>query len=294
MKLKKAVTMFLESKKGLSSYPTYRSCSKYIKDYDLSEIDLAGDLKVSERKNIIRKTRRLFENIENKLQGKSQNTKFFTITMAKSILKMVENNDGSRFWMGYSVSQEKKDIVILDMDFAKAFVNDDHDLYKDFGHIKKTVWEMSVIMLTTSLRFSDAKNLTIKNLDGGRITIKNQKTGTITSCPIPESLYKRLVKNESEFGRLYTMEISKDIAYRFLPKMLGHYPEMEDLKDQVKFHIFRKTAISLMLAMGVPQSIVMRASGHSVGSKAFARYVGHVETVFNKEINDFQSKFYES
>ena len=297
MQLKKAIDLFLQSKEELSSYATYKSCSKYLGVViSLKVVDLAGDLLTSERTRRIRKTKNLFERVEKNLKGKSQNTKFFTITMLKSILRMVENLDGSRFWIAYKVDQEKKDIVILDIDFAKSFVNDSAGIYDKLSCKLKTVWELSAVMLTTSLRFSDAKNLSKDNIRDGKVVTKNQKTGVVTACPIPESLEKKLDANAA----VYTSVISKDSCYRNFPNLFKLYPEMEKeingvpFYDAVKFHVFRKTAISLMLAMGVPQSIVMRASGHSVGSKAFARYVGHVETVFNEEINNFQNKFYSS
>ena len=287
MQLKTAIDLYLESKEELTSYATYKACSKYLGvTINLKTIDLAGDLLTSERKKRIRKTKDLFQSVENKLKGRSQNTKFFTINMLKSILKMVEDNDGSHFWKRYEVKQELKDIVILDIDFAKDFVTNKHGFYHILEPKLRTVWEITAIMLTTTLRFSDVINLTPDKLTDSRITVKNQKTGVVTSCPIPESLAEKLGDNGDS---LFSCKISKDTAYRLLPALLEMYEEVE---EDITFHVFRKTAISLMLAMGVPQSIVMRASGHTVGSKAFARYVGHVETVFNSEINNFQSRFY--
>lgn len=294
MQLKSAIALYLESKKELTSYATYKACSKYLEvTVNLKTIDLAGDLLTSARTKRIRKTKDMFEKVEHKLRKKSQNTKFFTINMLKSVLRMVENTDGSRFWSAYKVDQEMKDIVILDIDFAKDFVVDNHNFYDTMGAQLKAVWELSAVMLTTTLRISDAMALTSKDLDSdGRITIKNQKTGALTSCPVPKSLFDKLMANQKRFGRLFFRQIDKWDAYRLLPKLFILYPETIDIKDTVKFHVFRKTAISVMLAMNVPQSIVMRASGHAVGSKAFARYVGHVETMFNSEITNFQSKFY--
>lgn len=289
MQLKSAISVYLQSKEKLTSYPTYKSCSQYLNvTVNLKTIDLAGDLLSSERIRRIRKTKEVFEKVSHKLQGKSKNTKFFTINMLKSVLKMVEDIDGSRFWNAYPVSQELKDIEILDVEFAKKFVTDPDGIYETLSPDLKALWEMSVVMLSTTLRFSDAKIAGVVGLNDGRITSKNLKTGAVTSCPVPQVVIDRLAAN----GRsLYSKNLSKDKCYRLLPKLFALYPEMEGM-THVKFHIFRKSAISYMLAMGTPQSIVMRASGHSVGSKAFARYVGHVETMFNNEISKFQKKFY--
>lgn len=301
MQLKTAVKLYLESKEELTSYATYKSCSQYLEvTINLKTIDLAGDLLTSERKRRIKKTKELFKKVEHNLRKKSQNTKFFTINMLKSILIMVEEEDGSRFWKSYEVKQELKDVVILDVKFAKDFINDPMEVYDSLSQKLRTVWEISAVMLTTCLRLSDAINLTADSIKDNKIMTKNQKTGVVTACPIPDSLYYKLTENQKKYGRIYSEELSKDTCYRQLSNLLNKYPEMctmvngEFLFDIFKFHIFRKTAISVMLAFGVPESIVKRASGHAVNSKAFARYVGHVETMFDEKINNFQSKFYSS
>lgn len=292
MQLKSAIKRFLDSKSDLKGYSTYKSCARYLNvTVNLKTIDLSGDLLTSEKKKRIRKTKILFEKVEQNLKGKSQNTKFFTINMLKSILLMVEEEEGSRFWTAYKVKQEVKDVVILDLDFAKGFVIDSHKLYDNLSVKLKAVWELSAVMLTTSLRFSDAQGLTVDDVKNSRVTIKNRKTGTVTSCPIPYSLYNKLQENANNQGSIYSKNLSKDASYRLLPKLFALYPEMTG-KTNLKFHVFRKTAISVMLAFGIPESIVKKASGHSANSKAFARYVGFVETMFDEKINDFQNKFY--
>lgn len=298
MKLQKAISEYLKTKKGLSSYPTYRSIAKAIKvKMDLNEIDLAGDLRTSERVKRVNKTRRLFHSIYDKLENKSQNTKAFTITMVKSVLKHLEETEGSLFWKAFQASPEKKDIVILPPEFVKAFINDDHGIYESLPDKLKSVHELSSVMLTTALRFSDAKSITKVNLTDGRITVKNQKTGVVTSSPIPSGLWDKLQGNLKK-GCVYTVDMTRDDYYTLFPVLFKQYPEMcvmeglEFLFERVKFHVFRKSAISLMLANGVPESIVKRLSGHSVNSKSFERYVQFNETMYGNQVDDFQKKFF--
>ena len=298
MKLKTAVKQYLKTKSSLRSYSTYASSAKYLTlDYELDDIDLVGDLKTSERKNRIAKTRRLFTKILMNLDGKSQNTKFFTVTMLKSVLKFVECETGSSFWAYYPISQEKKDIIILSPEFAKKFINDTHGVYEGLDSKLKAVHELSSVMLTTALRFIDAVNIKKENFKDGRITIKNKKTKVVTSCPIPSVLSDKLEQNLKK-GSVYSAKLTKDECYNLFPVLFEKYDEMKEEIDgvpmykKVKYHVFRKSAISLMLASGVPQSIVMAASGHSYGSRAFGRYVANVDKMFSNEINNFNDKFY--
>jgi intergrase/recombinase len=45
----------------------------------------------------------------------------------------------------------------------------------------------------------------------------------------------------------------------------------------------RKTAISTMLSLGMPEHIVRKISGHAANSKEFFRYVKMAQNVIDKE-----------
>ena len=47
----------------------------------------------------------------------------------------------------------------------------------------------------------------------------------------------------------------------------------------------RKTAISTMLALGMPEHIVRKISGHAANSKEFFRYVEMAQNVIGQEAN---------
>ena len=298
MKLKKAITEYLKTKETLTSYPTYKSVAKLIKvNMDLDEIDLAGDLKTSERKRRINKTRRMFHTINDKMGDKSQNSRSFAITMVKSSLKHVEETNGSLFWKSFSIPQENKDIIIMTPEFVRAFINDDHKVYDGLSDKLKSVHDLSCVMLTTALRFGDAMSVNKSNLENGRITIKNKKTGVVTSSPIPIILWDKLQGNLKN-GYPYTVKMTRDDYYDLFPKLFCLYPEIckdingSPMYDVVRYHIFRKSAISLMLANGLPESVVKRLSGHSINSKSFERYVHFTQTMYGDQVNDFQKNFY--
>ena len=289
MKLKSAIEKYLRTKEELRGYRTYKSVSKWLMvPYNLSLIDMAGDMDIRTRKAKIIKTRALFEMLTDKMNLHLQtNTVFLAINILKSVLHYTEDETGMLFWTGFKMKREIKDIVILDIDFTKRFIRDDFNTYNCMPENLRTVYELACVMLTTSLRFSDAIRLTESDFSDNKVIVKNQKTGVITACPVPFFVLDRL--NMTPQG-IYTNRLGKHTYYRLLPKLL----ELYGLDSNITFHVFRKTAISIMLAMGVPQTIVMGASGHVIGSKAFQRYVANVEKVSDQKINTFQNDFYYS
>ena len=73
MKLKSAIEKYLRTKEGLRGYGTYKSVSKWLMvPYNLSSIDMAGDMDIRTRKAKIIKTRALFEMLTEKMNLKLQ------------------------------------------------------------------------------------------------------------------------------------------------------------------------------------------------------------------------------
>lgn len=56
------------------------------------------------------------------------------------------------------------------------------------------------------------------------------------------------------------------------------------LCDQASSHTMRRTAITTMLSLGVPEQIVRKISGHAPASKEFYRYVAWSQTYQDREI----------
>ena len=53
----------------------------------------------------------------------------------------------------------------------------------------------------------------------------------------------------------------------------------------------RRTAITTYLALGMPEQLVRRISGHSQGSKEFFRYVRYSDEILDQEISRIHLKF---
>ena len=55
------------------------------------------------------------------------------------------------------------------------------------------------------------------------------------------------------------------------------------LSDHITSHTMRKTAITTMLNLGMPEHIVRKISGHAANSREFYRYVQMAQNVIDKE-----------
>ena len=63
--------------------------------------------------------------------------------------------------------------------------------------------------------------------------------------------------------------------------------------QHITAHTMRRTAITTLLIMGVPENIVRKISGHAPGSKEFYKYVGIAQEYLNQEVKNAYKKLVE-
>jgi integrase len=205
-------------------------------------------------------------------------------------------------------------IVTLPIQFVKDFINDTANRYDSMSPEHKYLWELSATILVTSLRVGDAINLSKSDIVMNvsvYLMKENQKTGAMTTLPLPESLYKRYLYNLENHGSVYTpirFGCKDTFINKNLKPFFATYPEMHEettykkadhtgdkslqsrkFCDIVHPHMLRKTAITTMLAGGVSLDHVRFASGHK--SDAIKRYQGWVDSVHKSEINTYYEQF---
>jgi integrase len=71
-------------------------------------------------------------------------------------------------------------------------------------------------------------------------------------------------------GKLVEIKNNKGNSYRFC--------------DHITTHTMRRTAITTLLMMGVPEAMVRKISGHAAGSKEFYKYVCVVQDYMNEKV----------
>ncbi|MBS3921727.1 MAG: hypothetical protein KGZ37_01090, partial [Nitrosarchaeum sp.] len=54
--------------------------------------------------------------------------------------------------------------------------------------------------------------------------------------------------------------------------------------EHITAHTMRRTAITTLLILGVPEIVVRNVSGHAPGSKEFYKYVSIAQSYLNKEV----------
>lgn len=183
-------------------------------------------------------------------------------------------------------------------------------------HLKRTK-DIFVFGCTIGLRYSDLMKLKKENIIqssvGRFLQVHTQKTGAVVKLPLPSFLFPIIEKHSPKAGRFVLPRLSnvnfnrqvKELMKRAgwtyaLPKIRHRQGRPVEIKskdkkslrfcDQVSAHTMRRTAITTLLMLGVPEQAVRRISGHAPGSKEFYRYIalaedyvqGHVRKAYEK------------
>ena len=63
--------------------------------------------------------------------------------------------------------------------------------------------------------------------------------------------------------------------------------------DKMSSHMMRRTAVTTLLILGMPEHLVRKISGHSSNSNSFNRYVHYAQVYMDKEIDKVHMKLQE-
>jgi integrase len=176
------------------------------------------------------------------------------------------------------------------------------------------VKDVFVFGSTVALRISDLLALKRSNLRiaGGiyYLVVRSKKTNTDTQVRLPDyavdiidkyqNKYKTLLPSFNKVNlNLYLKKLMEKAGFTHpITKMRerrGKSKEivrkMEDKRTTYRFcdlvttHTMRRTAITTMLTLGVPEQVVRKISGHSPMSKEFFRYVAFAQSYQDQETN---------
>ena len=178
--------------------------------------------------------------------------------------------------------------------------------------------DIFVLGCTVGLRISDLMLLTKNNIEERDnhtyLRVKSKKTGTGTCIKLPEYALEILSKKKRKQKTLFTSislfrfnanikkicelagwtsPVAKTRDKKGMPVTV-HQENKADKTyrfcDLVSSHTMRRTAITTMLSLGMPELLVRKISGHSDGSKAFYRYVELAQQFMDKEIELIHDK----
>jgi hypothetical protein len=182
----------------------------------------------------------------------------------------------------------------------------------------KDTKDMFVFGCTVALRYSDLIKLNSHNLekvnDKWYIKASSQKTNTKTSVLLPD--YAKMILNKSNpKQKTYFKALSKDRfndnlkelimragwneirpktrRKRGVDTIIYKNPKKKELhrfSDLISSHTMRRTAITTMLCLEMPETIVRKISGHAPHSKEFFRYLEISQRYLDTETEKMHSK----
>ena len=220
------------------------------------------------------------------------------------------------FHKQFYVRKEEVDILVLSPDQLKFLIHD-KEFENSLTPAKQKVKDIFVFGCTTGLRFSDIFLLTNKNIENSNgewyLKLKSKKTKTYSYIKIPTyavtiyEKYKQKSDSKTLFGSMYLANFNK--ALKEIGEQAGYTQTIETSRekqgktkkittsknnnrfcDKMSSHMMRRTAITTMLILGMPEHLVRKVSGHSNNSGSFNRYVHYAQSYIDKEIEKVHSK----
>jgi integrase len=181
----------------------------------------------------------------------------------------------------------------------------------------KRAKDIFVFGCTVALRVSDLMNLKKTNMVYAEkeiyLIVNTQKTGTEVRIPLPDYAIKIIERNKRRAGKYIlprlsvtniNIQIKKLIEKagwtQVLTKTISRQGKVLEIKSKkgitwqfhqhITAHTMRRTAITTLLILGVPEMIVRKISGHAPGSKEFYKYVAIAQEYLNQEVQTAYKK----
>jgi integrase len=184
--------------------------------------------------------------------------------------------------------------------------NDEFD--KSLSNRMKEVKDFFVFGCTVALRVSDLLALKRSNLriinNQYYLSVRSIKTATPSLVKLPAYAVEIIARNGNKSGKMLA-HFNESNLNNYIKKLLeragfthpvqltrekrGKTIEQKSSSKATRFcdvastHTMRRTAITTMLCLGMPEQVVRRISGHAPGSKEFYRYVLWAQTYQDQE-----------
>lgn len=215
------------------------------------------------------------------------------------------------FHKTFYAPKEEIDIITLNhYQLNYIIYNQDFDMMVKKNGLEK-IKDIFIFGCTVALRISDLLSLTSKNLviqnEKYYLNVRSQKTKTKTSIKLPEYAIEiiKKYKNQQRFLLPHLSLGYIDIQLKQLAKLIPDDFELiktrlrkgkqvviykdtikkihYKLSDHISTHTMRRTGITTMLNLGMPEHLVRKISGHAANSREFFRYVELSQSFIDKE-----------
>jgi hypothetical protein len=182
----------------------------------------------------------------------------------------------------------------------------------------RRVKDAFVFGCTAALRFSDLMSIRLYNIekrgDDYFLDYRSVKTDVPVKIKLPDfavTIFKQYASNKKPGSFLFrqTLLFRFNIYVRRIAELAGWTApvnrfrtingEPVELKiekksfrfcDQLSSHVMRRTGITILLMVGMPEYLVGKISGHAAQSKSFFRYVNFAHSYITDEISKAHAK----
>jgi integrase len=218
----------------------------------------------------------------------------------------------------FYVRKEEVEIFVLSPEQLKFLIHD-KEFEQGLTLSLRRIKDVFVFGCTTGLRFSDIFLLTNKNFeqqDGEwYLKLKSLKTKTFSFIKLPNyavTIYQKYQPKSDKvpiFGKISlfnfnkslkqigeqanftaTIEVSREKQGKTQKLTKKTDVAQNRFCDKMSSHMMRRTAITTMLILGMPEHLVRKISGHSSSSSSFNRYVHYAQSYMDKEISKVHDK----
>ncbi len=214
--------------------------------------------------------------------------------------------------------KEEIDIITLNHNQLNYIIYNENfdELVRQQGLEK--IKDIFIFGCTVALRVSDLLSLTSKNLviqnEKYYLNVRSQKTKTKTSIKLPEyaidiiKKYQKKQKTLLPFISLGYLDLQLKQLGKLIPddfeliktrvrrgKQVVIYKDCVKkvhykLSDHITTHTMRRTGITTMLNLGMPEHLVRKISGHAANSREFFRYVELSQLFIDEETDKIFDK----
>ena len=157
--------------------------------------------------------------------------------------------------------------------------------YRAEGETGEAVRRAFVFQASTGVRFGDLAKFTPANInEAGALVYQSGKTATTTTVPLNSTALEALGNDWQRRGRLfalptlptYNAEIKAVLKGAGISRQVVNYngttAELNPIYEIASSHMARRSFVGRLVEAGVPAEVIQPMSGHTKGSKAFARY----------------------
>jgi len=215
----------------------------------------------------------------------------------------------------FYVRHEDIEIFVLSPEQLKFLIHDKAFEAK-LTQSQKRIKDIFVFGCTTGLRFSDIFLLSNKNFvqqeSDWYLKVKSKKTKIFSLIKLPDyavDIYKKhksrsnkqpvftkislfnFNKHIKTIGRLADFNAPIEMSREKRGKTYKINGDNQTLFYQkMSSHMMRRTAITTLLILGMPEHLVRKISGHSSASNSFNRYVHYAQSYIDREIDKVHNK----